>query len=367
MWHHDDMRIVSSLLVLAFSACIPPPPGGGGPGADGGIDDVDGGVDADGVDAVFTWQEVSGTVCANGTPAGFGLSAVDDGSDTLVIFFNGGGACWDNVSCFGVNAASHVSTTYTADVMRNDLAPLLASGLIDRNTDTPFANAHLAFIPYCTADLHAGRADRQYQADLLGLDIRTVHHRGKDNVVADVAALKARFPDVSRVLVMGASAGGFGAVLNLDTIAAAFPAAELHVLADGAPFVQPLNGLYGTWRTQWALDFDDACVDCGTNFTKVWQDARTRYVDSRFSLLTSLNDETIRLYFGYGLQDITPQVNVLVDGDVAADNVNAFVVNGVQHVLLVNYATMKAADGLSLKTFVDSWATGAADWRTTRP
>ena len=216
MWHHDDMRIVSSLLVLAFSACIPPPPGGGGPGADGGIDDVDGGVDADGVDAVFTWQEVSGTVCANGTPAGFGLSAVDDGSDTLVIFFNGGGACWDNVSCFGVNAASHVSTTYTADVMRNDLAPLLASGLIDRNTDTPFANAHLAFIPYCTADLHAGRADRQYQADLLGLDIRTVHHRGKDNVVADVAALKARFPDVSRVLVMGASAGGFGAVLGME-------------------------------------------------------------------------------------------------------------------------------------------------------
>ena len=58
---------------------------------------------------------------------------------------------------------------------------------------------------------------------------------------------------------------------------------------------------------------------------------------------------------------------MLVDGDVAADNVNAFVVNGVQHVLLVNYATMKAADGLSLKTFVDSWATGAANWRTTRP
>lgn len=252
-------------------------------------------------------------------------------------------------------------------MLRADVAPLLASGLVDRRANTPFAGAHLAFVPYCTADLHAGRAERQYQADLLGLDIRTVHHRGKDNVDADVAVLKARFPDVSTVFVIGASAGGFGAVLNVDAIIAAFPAAEVHVLADGAPFVQPINGLYGTWRTQWALDFDDACVDCDASFTKVWQHARAAHVASRFGLLTSLNDETIRLFFGYGLEDLTPQVNAVVDGDVDADNAAAFVVGGVQHVLLGNYTSMTAVDGLSLKRFVDDWATGSAGWRTTRP
>ena len=59
----------------------------------------------------FTYAEVPGTACGNGTVAGVGLSP-QTGSDTLVVVMNGGGASWDTFTCFALNAATHPSTTY---------------------------------------------------------------------------------------------------------------------------------------------------------------------------------------------------------------------------------------------------------------
>jgi len=357
------LRVLAPALALALTGCLPPG-GGGGDGADdpGNSDDDD---DDDGTPALaaFSYEPVEGSVCGNGTPTGLGLAPLAGGSDTLVLILNGGGACWDNVSCFGLNAAAHIQTTYSADVLAADLAPLQQTGLTDRaDVDNPFRDAHFAFVPYCTGDLGAGEATRQYQADLLGLDIRTVHHMGRANMRAFLATLSERFATVDTVFVLGASAGGYAAVLNDDLVVAAFPAADVHVLADGAPFVQPQNGLYGTWQQQWALPPPD-CEGCDTSFAKRFEARRLSDPQRRFALVTTTNDEVIRTYFGFGLADMTGAVTALVDEQHDSDNSHALVVTGVQHVLIGSYATSDSP----VRRFVVDWATDDPAWATVRP
>jgi len=315
---------------------------------------------------VFAYQEVTGTMCANGTVAGMGLSA-QPGATSLLLFFNGGGACWDNVSCFGLNAATHISTTYNAQVLQGDVAALASTGLTDRaDQANPFGASHMAFIPYCTGDLHAGSAVRTYQADLLGLDIRTVNHHGRANSQRFVSEIAAAFPGVTQVFLVGASAGGYGAMLNHDLVTAAFPGARVDTLVDGSPFVQPQNYLYGTWRTQWAMT-TPVCATCDMSFPALVGAVHAAHPTWRFGLITSTNDETIRLYFGYGLNDMTPQVNALVTGQYSGTNQHAFVVAGVQHVLLAGYRTVVGPGGVTLRAWVDAFVDGDAGFVTVRP
>lgn len=356
------LRALAPCLVLLLGGCSVP----AAPDDDRGTEtDADTDDDADDTPetAAFVYEPVEGSVCGNGTPTGLGLAPHAGGSDTLVLIFNGGGACWDNVSCFGLNAAAHIQTTYSADVLAADTAPLQQTGLTDRNdVDNPFRDAHFAFVPYCTGDLGAGEATRQYQADLLGLDIRTVHHMGRANMRAFLAVLAERFNTVDTVFVLGASAGGYAAILNDDLVVAAFPAADVHVLADGAPFVQPQNGLYGTWQNQWSLPAP-ACDGCDTDFAKRFEARRLANPQRRFALITTTNDEVIRTYFGFGLNDMTGAVAALVDAQHDSDNSHALVVTGTQHVLVGGYASPDSV----VRDFVVDWAENDPDWRTIRP
>lgn len=363
------MGALGALALLAAAGC--PAPAEQPPGRKDAAANADGSAREDGGGsaarpAIFEYVEVAGAVCANGTPVGIGVSAGSAGS-TLAVLINGGGACWDSWTCFGLNAAAHLSDTYSAQVMQNDLAPVLAAGLFDRNApDNPLTSADLAFVPYCTGDLHDGDADRQLQADLIGADIRTVHHRGRPNAAAFATALAARFSDVSEVFLIGISAGGYGAVLDHDLYASAFSPRPVHVLADGSPFVPPQNGLYFTWQSQWNMQLP-GCADCATSFGAVVEHVRASHPGMRFALITSTNDETIRSYFGYGLNDMTAQVNALVDASYTHTNGRAFVVAGTQHVLLGGYRTLVEPGGRSLKSWVDAFVAGSADWTLVRP
>ncbi len=350
---------------MLLMACPAPPPAGD----DNENDDVDNDDDDDLTgQAVFDYVPLDGTVCANGTPAGYGVSAHDNAT-SLVVFLNGGGACWDDFSCFGLNAATHLSTTYSASVLESDMRPLLDTGIVDRGDEaSPFRRATFAFVPYCTADLHNGSAERSYQTDIFGTR-RAVHHRGRDNLVHIVADLAARFATVDEVFVMGASAGGYGAVLNVDLFDNAFPLAEIHVLVDGAPFVQPQNGLFGTWNNQWSMTLppEAACADCRSDFAAIVGHHHANMPGSRFALITTTGDETIRTYFGYGLDQprFTTEVNRVVDAHYLSAGHQAFVVDSTAHVLIGGYTSF-AAGGVTLRSFVDGWARGDAGFTTRR-
>jgi hypothetical protein len=139
-------------------------------------------------------------------------------------------------------------------------------------------------------------------------------------------------------------------------------AATVHVLADGAPFVPPQNGLFGTWQAQWDLPIPADCDGCDRTFSQLFERRRTGNPSRRFALLTTTNDEVIRTYFGYGVNDMTSQVNAIVDAQHTQANSHAFVVTGVQHVLIGAYAQPGP-----LRDFVKQWASGSVDWSTISP
>src|SRR5215472_8194264 len=86
-------------------ACVVPP-SGGPPARDAGVDAgqvADAGVGSGdaglpGTVGTWTWIPIAGSMCASGSAAGFGVNPSGAGDD-LLIYLEGGGACWNQGSC----------------------------------------------------------------------------------------------------------------------------------------------------------------------------------------------------------------------------------------------------------------------------
>ena len=61
----------------------------------------------------WTWIPVDGAVCRDGSGTGFGVRPSATGSDKLVIYLEGGGACFNGTTC-GINPGSFGSAAFTA-------------------------------------------------------------------------------------------------------------------------------------------------------------------------------------------------------------------------------------------------------------
>ena len=110
----------------------------------------------------WTWVDVPGSVCANGTATGFGLNPAADPT-TLLIFLQGGGACWDGLTCYGIQSADHLSSGYGTDQFAAESPHLSQLILFNRsNARNPWHDANLVYVPYCTGDVHGGDRIVQY-------------------------------------------------------------------------------------------------------------------------------------------------------------------------------------------------------------
>ncbi|HEY4244896.1 MAG TPA: pectin acetylesterase-family hydrolase [Kofleriaceae bacterium] len=332
----------AALLLVLVAAC-----GGSSNAADGAA------ADAPAIDTpenTWTWVPIAGTFCGNGTEAGIGVNRTSASQD-LLVYFEGGGACWDYDSCFTQNLAVNIDITYDAAKFASDIGatPLERGG--------PFANATFVFVPYCTGDLHAGQHVATYEDKM-------VHHVGATNTAAFVAALQASFPGAQHVWVAGSSAGGYGATLNLDRFTSAWPTADVPLLQDSSPFVPPLAN-YDAWQTSWDLQYPPGCNGCATNFSSVISTLVAANPSSRIGLLTYNNDAVVSAYFGYtSLVDAT---NTLVANEYSGPTAHVFELAGTSHTMLGGLATIVAPSGTSLATWVTQWATADAAWANLTP
>ena len=162
-------------------------------------------------DNQWRWTDIPGAVCANGTPTGFGVNR-RPGARGLLIFLQGGGACWDGATCWGPAASSlYIATGYGRIQFATDVLALGSLFLRREDGANPFRDFHLVYVPYCTGDIHAG--DRVATHEWFGP--RPTHHRGSRNLGLFLPRIAATFPDAERVFLAGDSAGGFGVSLNL--------------------------------------------------------------------------------------------------------------------------------------------------------
>ena len=181
--------------------------------------------------ALRTWEWVSipSMRCANDTDGGFAVNFTD-ATDDLVIFFQGGGVCYDAVSCRASGLLGGVGANPIQDVIE---APVRNGvGIFDRNDPTnPFRDFSFVVLPHCTGDFHLGDNVRDYAT------IGTIHHRGYPNVTRALERIVPTFGDAERVVASGFSAGGVGITGNYHQIATAFESTggPTPVLIDHSP------------------------------------------------------------------------------------------------------------------------------------
>lgn len=164
----------------------------------------------------------------------------------LVVFFNGGGACWNDETCvssLALNSIEGQRSTYNPTIHSAN-TPVGAGGIFDDTNDgNPFQEWSKVFIPYCTGDIHIGSNTKIYQ-DIDGTITGQpgaefpIEHRGHDNFLAVrdwlINKFKADDINIRKVLVTGSSAGGYGASFNFPEVKSAFPRALAALVADGS-------------------------------------------------------------------------------------------------------------------------------------
>jgi len=339
--------LLAALAVASLAAC-------GSPSVGGAVADAPITTALDS----WAWVEFSNAVCGSGQTTGLGVNRTARTTD-VVIYFMGGGACWDEATCITSPQATSLDGFGVTDF--NVLSLFFGGTPLDRAlAGNPFKDASLVFVPYCTGDLHAGTTVNTYGS-------RFIHHAGAQNVEAYLRRLAATFPGARRIYITGSSAGGYGAQINFDRFAAAFPDAEVHALADSAQAVMPSTDLYATWLAAWRPAYPAGCTGCSTDLTALPAWLASTYSTSRFGLLAFEKDDTLPGYFGMTQAAFeTGTLALFRDVYDPSDNARYFAQAGPDHVMLLGDLS-QAVGTVTLRDWLTAWRDGTAGFVSVKP
>jgi hypothetical protein len=140
-----------------------------------------------------TGARPDGPVCIAGTP--YSVFTRKGDPKKLLIFMQGGGACWQNFSF--------------CNILAEDQAPPAEGpfpGVFDPTmAANPFADYSVVYMPYCDGSTFGGDNDVN---DPVFPFAPTRHHRGLRNASAGMDVAAKMFPKAKQITVMGHSAGG---------------------------------------------------------------------------------------------------------------------------------------------------------------
>ncbi len=256
-----------------------------------------------GPDNTWTWIDFPDSHCRDGSTAGVSVN-MNSASKNVMIFLQGGGACFDATTC-GLNPAN-ASTQKTGGGN---------VGVFDRtNADNPVKDWNYVFVPYCTGDSHIGTNANGTISGVAG----TQQFVGRLDMEAYLNRIVPTFKDATEVVLTGVSAGGFGAASNEYLVQRAFGTIPVAMIDDSGP---PMSDKYiptclqKLWRTTWGLD-GSVLKDCGSacsnpddyelDFTKFVTESTTKAgINTHVGLLDSNDDGVITLFYGYGQNNCT--------------------------------------------------------------
>lgn len=238
--------------------------------------------------------------CRSGSSTGFGIR-INPASTKLFIYLEGGGACFNALSCVG-NSSSYGSNNFNSWKTGGGTSGIFST----TNADNPLRDWNAVYIPYCTGDVHGGNATG---VNVPGNGPQNQSFVGYANVGHYLRRIVPTFPGVTDVLVTGVSAGGFGALYNYDRVARDFCPTPVTLIDDSGP---PMSDTYlapclqTRWRTIWGLD-KTLPADCpeaigpnGGNIVAAVSCLGAKYDSGRLGLISSDKDSTIAQFYGFG-------------------------------------------------------------------
>jgi hypothetical protein len=280
----------------------------------------------------WNYYAISGAMCRDGSPAGLYLHRGT--ADKLFIYLEGGGACSSPTFCshnpaavsqaFPGGAPSQGQTIggslgsvtggpyqapYVPTAASGIFTPAYSPGIFDfTNAANPVKDWSGVYIPYCTGDVHFGTADNvTIPSDGLLPALTNQHFVGYRNMQKFIGHLVPTFPNLTQVLLTGASAGGFGAGLNYGMVQDSFGSVPVTVLDDSGPPFTTADlpaCIQKQWRDLWGFDaaLPSDCVECtnedGSGLTDIVKYWHHKYPHARVGLVSTMQDEVMRLFFG---------------------------------------------------------------------
>lgn len=231
----------------------------------------------------WSWVDVDGAYCANGSSTGFAVNPTT-GARQVLLYLQGGGMCTDETSCWGPSPTAANLNGYNAESFAAET--FLQNEIFQRGPDSPFSSAVMAFVPYCTGDLHIGTGPS-------GLPT-TTWFVGGSNLQKYMDMLHAAYPSIEHVWLVGASAGGAGAILNQWFTAQTFQT-QVDVIDDSAPpMAAPNVGVPAAWHVR----IPPGCTACAQDLlTGYYAFSRTQLPASRFAFLDYVKDTVLPGYF----------------------------------------------------------------------
>jgi len=240
----------------------------------------------------------NGPICIAGTP----LTVFHQARDPmkLLVFFNGGGACWQDF--------------YFCSILADADPPAEAGIFTDSfddggaGIDNPLADWSKLYVSYCDGSVFSGDNDVVDPNFPFG-PVR--FHRGVRNMTAALDLGRSLHPQANQVLLSGSSAGGF-AVANLAPSVYRFvfpPAAKLYAFDDAGP---PINNplLVGdvlARSNDWAFDqfYPESCTDCDIfgNGSEYLTWTLQNDFGIKESLYSTDGDQVIRFFLGVPTQE----------------------------------------------------------------
>jgi hypothetical protein len=199
--------------------------------------------------------EPRGPLCLRGTE--YTIDTREGSSDELVIFLQGGGACWAEFC--------------SAFEETNSLPP---AGILNPSlVGNPVADWDVVYLPYCDGSLFAGDVDRMLPNSILnqgGPAESMGYQRGLQNLTAALDIAVGQFPDPPRILLTGVSGGAFGTIAALPLVRYYYPATEILVFNDsgiGVAKEGDTEFIEETLLAGWNADslVPVSCPDCTSN------------------------------------------------------------------------------------------------------
>ncbi len=327
----------------------------------------------------WTWVPFPEAKCRDGSTTGIGINFAT-ASKNLVVFLEGGGACFNGLTCAG-NPASFGAADLPVRFPATDGGiPLVGNGILDRtNLANPVKDWNFVYVPYCTGDLHAGNNPA---GTIPGLSPQMFV--GYSDVDLYLQRLVPTFGTATQVLLTGISGGGFGAAANYIHVQRAFGSVPVSLLDDSGPFMEDpylATCMQDNVRSLWGLD-STLGADCNGHcnnpprfFIDLARYAASLHPTVPLGLVEDTDDGTITEFFGFGAMNCTSLVPLSAATFTAglddirtqmasSANFGSFIFTGTQHTTIDSSAfytrvTTNAEGGtLPLTSWVSSLVGG---------
>ena len=295
-----------------------------------------------------TFDPASGPVCIFGAPYMAHLRKT--GSDKLMVFLGGGGACW----------TGFCSATPEPDTGIVPLAPLRTE--IAAN---PFHDYNVLYLPYCDGSVFSGNND---VPDPKG----ERHFHGRQNLSAGLDLLE-RLGPMHTVVVGGVSAGAYGTLAATALVRMLYPSAEMLVYDDSGPWLQNLSQTADVearikdWRFDQMLP--PSCTECAGGRGQL--DAFMAWLlknddQLRVGMLSFYQDAVIGDYFTKLPGDEYKTLLVAETGKLHAaypDRVRRFMLAGTAHVVTLYWPNLAVVNNVNIHDWTASLVRGDDTWK----